>query len=410
MNHTMKSIRIRIPGHWTDGWLYKEHLILWAPNGQMHYIALNQIRTDIVRNADHNTAVIADYLVFRNDWKRSSPFKDLTRLPSVTKALFAPFGESDLIQVNGGGGHLHLSNSEASEGFLVDAEVYGNRIYTASDAGLFETEFNPNYPEAGNPTIQVTDQPAHSVSVKSGTMAVALGTHGLHTRDVGLGNGDLWPHFAENENLNRIDDFSLTASFSSYHLLNYKGESSPSFLRAETQKAAPRNGGQFDNVVIKKHQPAVDLDSDLALVLGPEEGSRTHKRSPAQTDELPNEAHVVGNSEYRLLISRRSQSEVVNVSAFDDKEVELKSNKKYSPDEIDSNLVSAALSTQTLRSGFLLETFDRVGIITERGSYTLMNEPSVRVRSFPRSTRHADCILSVGEDFIELVGFIELRE
>jgi hypothetical protein len=106
-------------------------------------------------------------------------------------------------------------------------------------------------------------------------------------------------------------------------------------------------------------------------------------------------------------VKNQGSHSVVNVSAFAKKPVQVRPDQGFRSDRIESAFLDETLSTQALRSGFLLETFGATGLVTERGTYSIISDPRVRLRSFPRSKRHNDCFVAVGEDFVELVGFIE---
>lgn len=408
MSKVMKSVRIRIPGVWSDGWLYKESLVLWSLDGDLCFLPLSEIRGAVQREAGHQVAVASDYLIFRNDWKYSAQFTDLIRLPQVASGLFDFFGDDEVLTVAIRDSAVRSSGTTSHSGYVLDTEVYANRIYSASEEGLFETEFNPNFPETENPMLQTTDQPALAVAARSGKVAVSLGSEGLLTRDITLGHGDGWWSVAEQEKFETADDYSLGVSFSSFNLLNYRGEDAPHFLRAKTRRVPPQGNGQYDETVIDEYEPAVNLLAPVTQVLKSGDKVEIDDKSAIATHEGRGNIRVVGNSGYHLLVTDSDGSAVVNISAFDKKPLQLRQDPKFSQKRIDSSLVSEALSTQTLRSGFLLETFDKTGIITERGSHVLIDDSRVRIRSFPRSKRHHDCFLAVGEDFVELVGFIEI--
>jgi hypothetical protein len=61
-----------------------------------------------------------------------------------------------------------------------------------------------------------------------------------------------------------------------------------------------------------------------------------------------------------------------------------------------------------MTKGFIIEGFDRNGLITPSGAYDLVGEPCARVRSFPNAIRYADCITAVFEHRIEIVGWVEI--
>lgn len=405
-----RSVRLRIPGHWSDGWLYKEHLLLWTANGDLFYVPTSEITSWISRKIGRSERAVSEYLIFRNDWKKSQQFQVLQAVPSVINGFLECFQERQQLFINIDELQMRSTNTRTHEGYVLDTEVYAGRLMSATEQGVFETSFDPGFPDSCNTLICGTEAPAYSVAARSGKMAVSLGARGLQTKDIFFGEGSEWWRKAESTPYKRDGDFSLASSFSSYNLLNYVGESSPLFLRARTRQVPAEGHRNFPETLIESFGGGVPLSSSLF-----EAGLQ---KAVAEREDLPfsdrdhealEDVRVVGNSGYHLLVSSPDESWVVDVSAYPGESIGLRKNPTFRSGKIDPSLVSMTLSTQALRSGFLLETFDRTAVVTENGSQTLIDDPRVRLRSFPRSKRHDDCFLAVGDDYVELIGFLEFR-
>ena len=220
----MKSVRIRIPGVWSDGWLYKESLVLWSLDGDLCFLPLSEIRGAVQREAGHQVAVASDYLIFRNDWKYSAQFTDLIRLPQVASGLFDFFGDDEVLTVAIRDSAVRSSGTTSHSGYVLDTEVYANRIYSASEEGLFETEFNPNFPETENPMLQRQINPCSGCEIRQSRSVarqqrIVTPRHNAARRHMGTVGGAS----RSRKNLRPPDDYSLGVSFSSFNLLNYRG-------------------------------------------------------------------------------------------------------------------------------------------------------------------------------------------
>lgn len=409
MGTNAKSIRIRIPGVWMDAWLYKGALVLWSPVGEIRAISLDEIRASLVRVAGKHVGVAADYLIFRNDWKASAQFNDLMGIKPVRDGLFGAIRTASSITFELPHLHERSTGTEPHEGYLLDTAVYGNRVFSATESGVFETEFNPEYPDSTNPTVQIHDRHVSSVEAYASTIAISAGDSGLLKRNIEFGYGAAWASHVDGSPLELIDDFSLHSSFSSYNILNYRGAMAPSFLRAQVRHDPPSGTDKYARAVVSRYERPALIEGAV------HEHFRKRVASSRSTENPDNvspsnlaDVEVIGNSNYHLLVRSGTDTAILNVSAFDGKPVEVKYNSAFGRDESRLELASRALTTQALRSGFLVETFDSTGLITQKGSYVLIDEPRVRIRSFPKSKRHDDMFIAIGDDFVELVGFTDL--
>lgn len=409
MNRALRSLRIRIPGPWCDGWLYKENLVLWSYSGTLHFVPLREIRSRLLPKSDALTQVAADFLIFRNDWKISEQFQEVSRIPEATSALFNFDGGNRFVELTDV--PVEASATIAHDGYLLDIEVYANRLYAATESGLFETAFDPRFPEANNPLHQVDDKVATSVAAKAGKVAASFGDSGLKTRDVTFGSGPEWWRDAQAANLQTIDDLSVAVDFAHYSLLNYRPGAEPSFIRAHTSQIPATGQERYDRTVIDKYDRALTFESELAEAISAKGYVDVHgSHATSKPQERPQgDVRVLGNSNFHLLTLSQSGPAVVNVSAYKDEPVKVRRNRQFSSTKVNVEQLQRTLSTQPLSSGFLLESFDGVGLVTKRGSYSLIDEPRVRVRTFPRARRHQDCFIAIGDNYIELVGFAEVE-
>ena len=62
------------------------------------------------------------------------------------------------------------------------------------------------------------------------------------------------------------------------------------------------------------------------------------------------------------------------------------------------------LQTYGVQSGFVVESFDAVHLITASGVQPLLHEQAARIRTYPDSIRHKDVVSIMTEDALHLLG------
>ena len=243
MKRRLRILRLSLPGQWSDGWLYKEHLIFWSRSGQMHVASLADVARAVRDEISSGLAVAADYAIFRNDWKASEQFKRINSVPGIKDTLFQDFGERDepvTISVNSF--EPVPVASDAIPGFLLDATLYANRIYVGSTEGLFESRFQPDAPREPNPVVRRIDHRVTAVNAKYSAVNTSTEEQGLWFAHVNFGDERWW---ANDLPFVRTADVSYDNSFASFHLLNYSDGAFPTFLRAQTVRQRPHERAEF---------------------------------------------------------------------------------------------------------------------------------------------------------------------
>src|SRR5215469_8123788 len=154
MSAKLHIMRLDLPGLWSDGWLYKEHIILWGRDGRMYVLPLSDITKSLRDLERPSLEVVADFLLFRNDWKTSEQFGRLFSLRGIEQNFLANFprGTGEIvIQVDEA--MPRPISSDRIPGAILDSAIYANRVYIGSTLGLFETRFDPDDPIGVNPLV-----------------------------------------------------------------------------------------------------------------------------------------------------------------------------------------------------------------------------------------------------------------
>jgi hypothetical protein len=202
----------------------------------MYHIRLKVLLKALKKTVSTEVATFATFALFRNDWKDSAVFHELTSLGPVADALTRiadEFHRAVVIEVQPAIEDLRIPGVPAS---MLDTEIYANRAYIGTVDGLFETRFNPAFARSDEDLVQVTDLRTSAVTAKYMSLNVSTGCTGLWFRPIVFGaNGDagFYVESEEREDLVRVADESESASFAGRNLLNYDGASAvPVILRS----------------------------------------------------------------------------------------------------------------------------------------------------------------------------------
>jgi hypothetical protein len=400
MNPKAHVLRLDLPGHWADGWLYKEHLILWSDVGQMLVCPVKSLVESVEKQVDHEIAVMADFLLFRTDWKRSAQFKRLASLDGVEESFLAGFGEaSDGIVIELPGAAIDPITAAQVPGFMLDSGIYNNCVYAGTTEGLFETRFDPDAPTVGTDVIQRLDKRVSALTARYSVVNTSAGDAGLLLSRMNFDEGS-WRK--GNSPPKRVADYSRGNSFAKRDLLNYTDDPFPGFMRSEVEKEEARVDSESDRVRITDYDMPSDIAGVLRSALGidrqitlidPESGYGTHQ------------VHVLGNIDKKLLVAYGESLRVVNLTVSKKaRDVGAKASD-YFPRFPDAAVdPSDILSTHAVDDGFLVELPDEVRLINSHGSFSVLSEPVAHSRTFNHSRRYPDVALVVREDCVSLLG------
>ncbi|MGP4048359.1 hypothetical protein [Streptomyces sp. 2A115] len=419
--------RLRVPGEWRDAWLYKEHVLLWGRDGSLYILEMERLSKAVLKKFGRSRSGLLDYLILRNDWKVSSAFRRIMGMPEVATAFLRDFRLE--------GNELDLSldleptriGGATTPGYLFDSAIYANRLYQATSEGLFESYFNPGRPIEEMPLTQFLEHETRCVAAQYMAVNASAEDRGLWFSpiqlygdgDYGDGDGDHGDPFADDaytspsirrsgNRMEQVADYSVACSTASRHLLNYTDSPMPGFLKAHDVRGRSHENTQFDEWMVTGYDAEISIEELTYRAVESKGVSSSRDRSALKARE--EEIEVLGNSNYRLLVKEGDTLEVVNISAFEDRDVTVKKNVEFKHLPLRSVGGSEILSTSDLASGFAVEFFDSVAVMTSSGVFNVYNEPAARIRTFRQSKRYKDVLAIVGEKDLTLVGFIEFGE
>ena len=405
------TFRLDLPGEWADGWLYKEHLILWSRTGEMHVSPLAELDKGVRERVSPALGVVADHLIFRNDWKASDQFRRMTSVPGVEQAFLGDFEHASR--------ELIVSVDEVTPdpvrgeripGVVLDAAVYANQVYVGSTQGLFETRFDPDRPTHGSAVIERLPDRVSAVTARYAAVNGSAGEAGLWFSRINL---DVGRKRTEDGNFRRVAEYSRGNSFATTNLLNYTDEAIPALLRSELSKESSQ-GDRGDRDSGKLQITGYAAPANIGGVMA----SALQSRRSAWRDATPEfsasltdgTAEVLGNSGNRLLVAWQESLRVIDLKFLKDRDVAARRDKDFRDTaglEIDPVSI---LDTHEFVNGFLVELPDEVRLINSQGSYSLISEPVARIRTFAHSRRHREVVLLIRETGVSLLGIYITRD
>ena len=401
-------VRIYIPGDWRDVWLYKENMLLWSREGFLHVLPIRRIVKYLEKEFGVTTAAILEHLLFRNDWKVSEQFKRMLQIPSLRKVFVQCIREysKNILTVPASMGEI--SPTERTPGVLLDAEVYANRVYLATTEGLFESYFSPKDSLAPEPLFARLEHRVSRVAARYGTVNVAAEDKGLWSAQLIFGD-DRLPE-GENEPFERIADQSLSVSFSSRNLFNYTEEPIPDFLRANAVRERLHANANWEEWRVLGYERPADISRLTRSALRWTPRSIVLSGAPASVAEMNESVIALGNWEYRLLLAWQGALNTVNLSAYDEHDIEAKRGSFHGVEIGSIDPQVDILSTYPIAGGFLAELLDCVLLITQHGAQTFFAGPAARIRTFLKSRRYQDVAAVIEEHGMSLVGSFDLGD
>ncbi|MFP8905644.1 hypothetical protein [Streptomyces atacamensis] len=396
-------------------------MLLWGRDGSLYTLDTKRISEAVLGKYGPSRASLLDYLILRNDWKASLAFRRIMSMPEVASAFLRDFrlegSEIDLT--------LNLEpvkiGCEVTPGYLFDSAIYANRLYQATSEGLFESKFKPGREIDEMPLTQFLEYETRCVSAQYMAVNASAEERGLWFSPIRLFDDEgyeydeeeYWDSFDENEEgypaaiirrsenrMEQVADYSAACSSASRHLLNYTDAPVPGFLKAHDRRGRPHGRAKFEEWMVTGYEQERSIEELTHAAL-------ERKGSSGRGNE---DVEVLGNSNYRLLVKRNDMLEVVNVSAFQNRDITVKENVDFKSIHLQDVGGPEILSTRDLASGFAIELFDSVSVVTASSVFSVYREPAARIRTFRQSRRYKDVLAIAGERDLALVGFIEFSD
>ena len=378
----MQPIKVIIPGHYWDSFIYNGNLYLWKIDGSIRTIEWDALISNW--NCDRDTNTILQ-LAFSHSDHLYSRTMDL---------LLADVDISDLIKkkIN----HLCTTANTIEDSTLskhevghqdnpfpfphADLEVYSNKAYVASTSGITSASIGTatKYPISTKP-IRKWDAPVHRIKAAHGVLALAAGNEGLYEVPIG-------------------DSFSNRSASRNDVPLRLSGDTCSDCNWTYWSIFGSNNQGGF-LASFDINQPSTRSDSnyiynDLAEIRG-----RRFNRIITSDEIWEHQNYAIGVQDKLCQISE-GQIDVIRYSPWE-AERAIERIGHLGIDNVGKDTLSAAIAP----FGIVTELDDSLCVNTSDGTrIRLEGEPS-NWRTFSRAKHYANQLHVVKEDYLEIYSF-----
>lgn len=383
-------MKLTIPGHWWDSYLYRGKLHLFARDGEARTIDWQRLVEEWPTGRRLRLPMDAAFgdggYLYGSRWRRMFGDRDVRR---VLQRKFDALSRAELTvdRERLDAATIHRTTWPTAFPFS-DMTVYANRLFTASPEGLFEYPWDwGDHPDAIPPDFDGDrrwDAPLVAVEAAYGRVALAAGDAGLH--ELPLERYPLQPLGAPS--VSDAPEHLLTTHCSDCHWLYYSVLGSSHLtggalaaFRREVGEESPR---EFETVVQAEEifERSLRSDSDLAAA---EAGASSGYVWGSQDKVYWARAGRLLASSYHP--GRRNPSDW-----FDP----LGTVGQAQDDVIDA---------ETTIYGIVVETDSDLTVLASDGEVHAIGEEPVNWRAFPRALRYLNQLHVVLEDRLELWAF-----
>lgn len=288
--------------------------------------------------------------------------------------------------------YLDLSELEHSEEVLqIDADdvldmiAYFNRLYLATDGGLYSTNVYRHRDDTTSFPERRTPIPTFATTVSYGAVAASCGDNGLQVIFDDFG----WIGSHSNGKVQRVSDFSLRVEYASGRLLNYRSGSDIELFRGDVVRSDEKSRSP-----VRRAMTSMSEASDEQAIL-----SRAFSLDQSAADLIttsPGSIMILANGQAwsRTLRTHAKQLEVQGSPMF---------LGRYEGVPIAVTPVADRIAVETTEDLFVISpgTEDSSGECVSVGV-----GPIVSMRGFPRSKRYRNVAVASNDIGLNLIGIV----
>lgn len=390
---TGELVELRIPGEWSDGWLYKDQLFLWGADGNLIHSSTQRLIARVRRDYGEDVALAVHIALFRNDWKGGIQTAAFKRSPAMNEAMLGiNRAVSTLAALEVSSDLFDSVDIEYVPGFILSVSIYGNHAFIGTSEGLFESNLNPDYLNRNLELIQRLDMPVHALDTNYGAIAASAFEEGLWFDRIDFGESGSW---LSGGPLDNVAEYSRGVAMASRDLLNFTDAPVPDLYLATATHELQSDRARFPSWQIFGYERASTQLSVLS--------ARSFEVSGevARTGGL----RLLANSKQRLLFEVDGTLRLLQLRTLNG--VRLDDAGALDVRFADITRGASIVSSHALADGFVIETAARVTFVNPNGTIDLSNEPAINVRTFPDSKHFNDTGLLTTDDAVRLVGFAD---
>ena len=287
---------------------------------------------------------------------------------------------------------LDLSQLEHDEEVLnVDADdvldmiAYFNRLYLATDGGLYSTGVYRNRDDTASSPERRMPIPTFATTVSYGAVAASCGDNGLQVIFDDFG----WLGTHSNGKVQKVSDFSLRVEYASGRLLNYRSRSDIELFRGDVTRSDEKSHRS-----VRRAMTGMSEASDEQAIL-----SRAFGLDQSAADLITTSSGSImilanGQAWSRTLRTRAKQLEVQGP---------LQSLGRYEGRPIAVTPIADRIAVETTEDLFVIspDGGDASGECVSVGV-----GPVVSMRGFPRSRRYRNVAIASNDIGLNLIGIV----
>lgn len=398
----MKVLKVFIPGEFDSVYLYAGKLVYFTRSSQIGYMDLRQLAYNL-HTQYPSTAPFFEWAFYKNAWLTNEQSRSMlenkilkryfdkwlnqvsewcptTGLPAPKESIFAPTtGKFDTV---------------------LDSLIYNGRIYYATEDSVFhlDTSFTGNKIAWPTQAKKRLDLKAVSLSARFGALNVSCAQEGLFNslREFDP-NGEPAP-----EPIN-VFKCSWKTDWCSHDIVSYDAKFQPSLLRTEKTKGRkPGAMREKEPHFLEKISGVKDSLAALQTSLPNDVADNLFKNASLFFNLNQNFYGVVAGNKLESVWLKYRQPRNKE-DAEPDPIVEAHRNKLHLQNFVENPITTYPMP---IHDGVVVETFNTVSLLSSQGQTSLLNQPAVSVKTYPRSIDYQNLVTVVVEDGVWLICVI----
>lgn len=382
----MKFAHLLFRGDYEDAYVYMGWLSCVTADRTVETSNLEYIGKQIDARLYHS-APIASYCFARNDWLNSEQFRAILKNDEIAAAFFRSidlFPAPYEVQMREGISFAKYP-IDIEANVILDLLFYNTRLYLGTDRGLFHADVDWTDAEIHRRTHKRHDAKCINLSARFGMINASCGQDGLFSSidDFGVRTGTRGVQFS------RTAAASVRSSWMGSLLANYASNSSVSVFRTEREKIDQSMAGERQIITGLDEHPR-----NLADYI-----NATLSQHGVQEQSIQ---YTFNSTTLVFVYTYDSQFFCFNVHDTEDGGINIEFTKTQKAQG--RRIVGA----HPMSGGaVVIETDDRVFLLSKNSWFTLHPDAAISVRTFPRSKRFHNLVAITAEDGVHLISAVD---
>jgi len=377
----LRALKLFLPGDYKDAYLYRGMLLVVTSDLELRACRIDRIDEDLGRKYRRDALLITSTL---QRWRRNAdPERFGASLIDDLAGYYNKSHPTSDVVLNIDEGMLSAPQKLDVQGFfLLDMDIYKRSLYACTDDGLFRQDLEWEREDVGvsGDAVKWHDAECLHVSLRYETMNVSCGDDGLFTTH----NGHKHSDEKRRPSLKQTAKKSMLSRWIGPDVINYPDYDDPVFLKSDIQKSPDVKYQQIEvaEIGVEEYQ----LKSGF--------GKRIKTVAAGSID-------FTFNTEYALFIHTRDNDLFsLGIRHNPEEPPELTTLRSF------GKLSEQILSAHFCRSGQIVESFDRVLVLTRDEKRELVASRGKSIRTYNRSAQFQDVVTVTANDGVHVIYLI----